>query len=80
MLTYKINFEDEKTIKYEYHPEDREEDGIISYDKKTKEMKHEKKAYDDVEHDSFFSVMMFSKIRKFIKNNLFEKKGIVIWY
>lgn len=80
MLTYRIFYEDEYKIIYEYHPEDREEYGLISVDKISKEIKLEKRAYDDEVHDNFFSCMMFSKLRKFIEANDYKESGIIAWY
>lgn len=80
MLTYKIHFENEYKIVYEYHPEDRDEYGLISIDKNSKEIKIEKRAYDDEVHDAFFSNMMFSKIRKFIEKNDYNESGMIAWY
>ena len=80
MLTFKIQYEDDEVVKYEYHPEDRKEFGVISVNKKSLEMKQEQAAYEDDVHDSFFSSMMFSKIRKFIKSGTYRKEGMVAWY
>ena len=78
MLKIILKEETAGAIVYEYFPENGNDSGLVSYDKKSdkcsivtlsKADKHQR-----------YAQKMFSKIREFASNNSFQKEGTVAWY
>ena len=78
MLKFILKEETAGAIVYEYFPENGNDSGLVSYDKKSdkcsivtlsKADKHQR-----------YAQTMFSKIREFASNNSFQKEGTVAWY
>ena len=77
MLRYSLIRENEQEIWYEYFPEGNEELGIIIYNKKTKQCSIKELSTKD--QNQRYALKMFSKIRQFAKQGVYEQKGIVVW-
>ncbi len=77
MVTLKlIRLTDEEVI-YEYHPEDREIFGVISFNRITKEPTLLK---DDEEYKSDYRCHAYRRIRDYDGHNDFPETGLVAWY
>lgn len=81
MLEFKLLNETESYVEYKYFPEGKEEYGIVRYDKINKKFSVIKYAYP---HDkpgfSFYTLPLFSRIRKYAAEGCFQEEGMVAWY
>lgn len=78
MLKFILNKETEETVVYEYFPENGNDSGLVSYDKKADKCSIVTLSIAD-KHQRY-AQKMFSKIREFASNNSFQKEGIIAWY
>ena len=78
MLKYELFEENEKQILYRYYPEGNSDFGVISVTKDTKEYNVVNLAKTDKHYR--YALKMFTKIRKFIEDDSFEKSGTMAWY
>lgn len=78
MIVYRLIHENEKEYLYEYIPEENMRSGIVSFSKKTGEIKVIKISEDD--DSRHYIGMLFSKLREFRRNNNFKTNGVVAWY
>ena len=77
MLRYKLLWERDNEVAYEYYPEGGLEAGVIIYDTHSKEFVLEKPAQNDAART--YAGMMATRIREFPKTNGFKQDGIVAW-
>ena len=78
MLKFILNEETAETVVYEYIPENSNDSGIVSYNKKTD--KCSIVTLSKADRHQRYAQKMFSKIREYASNNSFQKEGIVAWY
>ena len=77
MLKYFLLEETEDRVIYKYHPENKAQFGIVSFNKNTKECCVITLAKNDVYRR--YALHMFSKMREFAKENSYRREGIVAW-
>ena len=79
MLTYKLIYESESTVEYEYYPEGNEkEKGLVSLSKKDgKPSIIDLPASDDTR---MYAGMFFKRLRQFHTNNAYKNQGKMAWY
>lgn len=78
MLKFERLFENENIVKYQYYPEGRTQSGTVVFDKKTNRGRVLKKSSEG--ELEWYTVHMFSQIRKFSKNKDFKESGTIAWY
>ncbi len=78
MLKFILNDETAEKVVYEYFPENGNDSGLVSYDKKAD--KCSIVTLSKVDKHQRYAQKMFSKIREYASNNSFPKEGIVAWY
>ena len=76
VIIKKIKVNEEKAV-YAYHPEGREDFGIISFDRKTKTPTLIK---DAGRIWSVYQGHAFQRIKAYDENNDFHEEGLVAWY
>lgn len=77
MVTLKLLELTDQYARYQYTPEGRYEEGIIRFDRTTKEPMLEKK---DGHGNSAYRGHAFKRILKYDRIGTFEKEDMVAWY
>ena len=78
MLRFKLIEEKNGVVFYKYYPENEDKSGIVSIDKITKICNINKISSND--SNQIYALKILSRLRKFARDNVYEKDGIVAWY
>ena len=79
MLTYRLIYESESTVEYEYYPEGNEkEKGLVSLSKS--DGKVSIIDLPQVDDTKIYARMLFKRLRAFHANNTYKASGKVAWY
>ena len=77
MLRFILIEETLEVVVYEYFPENSNDSGLVSYDKKSN--KCSIVTLSKADKHQRYAQKMFSKIREYASNNSFQKEGIIAW-
>lgn len=78
MLKFKKLKETEKMVTYEYYPEGGTDSGVVSVEKTSGECNVDVLATNDKHRR--YALKLFSRLRTFSKDGIFEKEGKIAWY
>ena len=73
-----IELTEEKAV-YRYYPEGKEKWGIVSINRKTGNVFHDKH-YDENDHTEMYHGMAWSRLRKYQAADNYPKKAQIAWY
>lgn len=78
MLKYEIVENTQEHVTYKYFPEGKDDSGLISVRKKDLEIIKQEIAPNDDFRWCFLK--LFKRIKEFVKDDNFDKNGIIAWY
>lgn len=78
MLKFMLVEETDEKVVYKYYPENGENSGVVSYDKKANRCSII--TLSKADKYQRYAQKMISKIREYASGGFFEKEGKIVWY